>query len=92
MLTDTLQNIHRTHHIRFISPHRIFVGFPHDGLCRQMKHNLRLRLIEHFHQMVPVPDISYDGIHMFFHPADGKQVRLRRRVQRIARHLGARAN
>ena len=45
--TDAFQYMHRSHHIGFIGIHRFPVGFPHNGLGCQMKHNLRLHPVKY---------------------------------------------
>ena len=82
-----LQHIHRAHHIGLIGVDRILVGIPHDGLCSQMQHDLRLYPVKDLFQMPQIPDISDHTVHGIRQPGNRKQGRVGRCLGRITGHL-----
>ena len=46
ILSDTFTDIDGSHHIGLVGVNRILIGIPHDRLCCEMKHDLRLRLFK----------------------------------------------
>ena len=46
ILSDALTDIDGSHDIGLVGIDRILVRIPHDRLCREMKHDLRLRLFK----------------------------------------------
>ena len=86
----TLQHIHRAHHIGLIGIDRILVGIPHNRLCRQMQHDLRLHTVKYFLQMIQIPDISDFAVHRICQSGNRKQSRIRRSLHCITGHLCSR--
>ena len=51
-LSHCFQNVDRSHDICLIRINRIFVGFSHDRLCRQMQYDLWLCLCKNLMQFL----------------------------------------
>ena len=83
----TFQQVHRTHNIGFIGIHRILIGIPHNGLCCQMNHQLRLYPVKHLPQMFQIPDITDHRINPILQSGYPKKCRFGRRLQRISCYL-----
>lgn len=89
---DTLQDVHRAHHIGLVGVDRVLVAVPDNGLGCQMENNLRSGGVEGSLQLVPVPDIAGDGGHLSLQSRKLKKVRLSRGRQSVASDDGAGAH
>ena len=81
---DTLQDVHRAHHVGFVSVCRVLIAVPNNGLGRQMEDDLRLCRPECRHQLFPVPDVPDHRGHPAIQARQLKQVGLGGRFQRVA--------
>ena len=84
----TFQQVDRTHNVRLIGVARVLVAVAHDGLRGQVQHNVGLRRVKSGLQRVKVADVADDAVHLVLDAGDGEKVRLRRRLQAVARDLG----
>ena len=81
------QYIDRPHNICLISIYRIFVRFPYDRLCRQMKDDLRLCFFKHLYHMLQITNVSDHRMDLTFQICQREYWWICRWLLRISGHF-----
>jgi len=86
---DAFEQVDRAHYIRRERVHRLTVTLAHDGLRREMEHDLRPRFVKRAGECGEIPHITAHIAHLLqdAEAFERFSAALRRRVQREARYL-----
>lgn len=87
MKPHAFENVDRAEYIGFVRVFGHLVGIPDQRLSRQMQNAFRLIPVENLIQRAKIADIADHGDHSAFDAGQNEQIRIRRRVQRIADHF-----